>query len=96
MDHNKKQLLLTHTPQLEKAHLWSPCGGGLVTKWYPTLVTLRTVATRLLYPWDFPSKNTGVGYHSLLQEIFTTQELNSNLLHWQADSLPPSLLGSPF
>ena len=23
--------------------------------------------TRLLHPWDFPGKNTGVGYHHLLQ-----------------------------
>ena len=26
--------------------------------------------TRLLCPWDFPGKSTGVGCHSLLQEIF--------------------------
>ena len=25
--------------------------------------------TRLLCPWDFPGKNTGVGYHFLLQGI---------------------------
>ena len=28
---------------------------------------------RLLSPWDSPGKNTGVGCHALLQEIFTTQ-----------------------
>ena len=28
---------------------------------------------RLLCPWDFPGKNTGVGYHFLLQGIFPTQ-----------------------
>ena len=28
---------------------------------------------RLLYPWDFPDKNTGMGCHSLLQGIFPTQ-----------------------
>ena len=27
-------------------------------------VTPWTVATRLLYPWDSPGKNTGVGYHA--------------------------------
>ena len=37
--------------------------------------------TRLLHPWDFPSKNTGVGCHFLLQEIFLTQRLNPGLLH---------------
>ena len=26
--------------------------------------------TRLLHPWDFPGKNTGVGCHFLLQGIF--------------------------
>ena len=29
--------------------------------------------TRLLCPWDSPGKNTGVGCHSLLQEIFPSQ-----------------------
>ena len=50
---------------------------------------------RLLSPWDFPGKNTGVGYHFLLQGIFLTQGLNTCLLHWQADSLPLSYLGNP-
>ena len=35
---------------------------------------------RLLCPWDFPGKNTGLGSHSLLQGIFPTQELNLSLL----------------
>ena len=38
--------------------------------------------TRLLCPWDFTSKNTGVGCHFLLQGIFPTQGLNLWLLHW--------------
>ena len=33
--------------------------------------------TRLLCPGDFPGKNTGVGCHFLLQEIVSTQRLNS-------------------
>ena len=37
--------------------------------------------TRLLCPWNFPSKNTGVGCHVLLQGIFPTQGLNLGLLH---------------
>ena len=32
-------------------------------------------------PWDFPGKNTGVGCHLLLQEIFLTQGLHQGLLH---------------
>ena len=50
---------------------------------------------RLLSPWDFPGKNTGVGCHFLLQGIFPTQGLNPSLLHWQSDSLPLSHEDSP-
>ena len=52
-------------------------------------------ACRLLCPWTFPGKNTGVGCHFLLQGIFLTQGSNPHLLcllHWQADSLPLSHL----
>ena len=35
---------------------------------------------RLLYPWAFSSKNTGVGCYALLQRIFLTQGLNLSLL----------------
>ena len=51
----------------------------------------------LFYTWDFLGKNTGVGCHFLLQGIFLTQGSNTyllHLLHWQADSLPLSHLGS--
>ena len=51
--------------------------------------------TRLLCPWDFPGKNTGVGCHFTLQGIFTAQGLNQHLLHWEADSLSLSHQGSP-
>ena len=51
-----------------------------------------TVARQALFhPWNFPGKNTGVGYHFFLQGILPTQGLNLsllNLLHWQVDSLP--------
>ena len=55
--------------------------------------------TRLPCPWDYPSKNTGVGCHFLLQGIFQIQGLNPHLwqlLDWQADSLPRSHPGSPY
>ena len=52
-------------------------------------------SVRLLYPWNSPGKNTGVGCHSLLQEIFLTQVSNQHLLHWQVgSSLPLSHQGS--
>ena len=40
-----------------------------------------TVAYRLLLPWDFPGKSTGVDCHFLLQGIFSTQGSNPGLLH---------------
>ena len=52
---------------------------------------------RLLCPWDFPGKNTGVHVHFLLQGIFPAQGLNLclvHLLHWQWILLPLCHLGS--
>ena len=46
---------------------------------------------RLLCPWDFPGKDTGVGCLFFPQGIFPTQGSNPHLLgflHWQTDSLP--------
>ena len=43
-------------------------------------VTLWAVAHRLLCPWDYPGKNTGVGCHFLLQGISLTHGLNPHLL----------------
>ena len=50
---------------------------------------LWTVACQALLSMGFPSKNTGVGCHFLLQGFFPTQGSNPPLLHWQTDSLPP-------
>jgi len=46
----------------------------------------------------YPGKNTGMGFHALLQGIFPTQGLNLCLLcllHWQAGSLPLAPPGEP-
>ena len=54
--------------------------------------------TRLLCPWDSPSKNTAVGCHALLQGIFLTQGLNSRLPAspaLQVDILPTEPPGKP-
>ena len=48
-----------------------------------------------LHLWDSPGKNTGVGWHALLQEIFLTQGLNPCLLHCRQILYPLSYLGSP-
>ena len=52
-----------------------------------------------LCPWDSPGKDTGMGCHALLQEIFLTQGVTRKQTHisyvyllWQAGSL---LLGPP-
>ena len=55
-----------------------------------TLVTLWTVASQA---------PLSMGCYFLLQGIFLTQRVNPHLLHllhWQANSLPLSHLGSPF
>ena len=44
-------------------------------------LTLCNPMDRLLRPWDFPGKSTGVGCHFLLQRIFPTQGSNLGLLH---------------
>ena len=51
---------------------------------------------RLLCPWDFPGKKTGVHCHSLLQGTFLTQGSNLYHLWWQADSLPLSPALNPY
>ena len=38
-------------------------------------------SNRLLCPWDFPGKDTGIVCHFLLQGIFPTQGSNPGLLH---------------
>ena len=64
-------------------------------------LTLRSYGlwpARLLCPWNFPGKNTGVGCHFLLQRIFLTQVSNLGLLrllNWREDSLPLSPQGNP-
>ena len=67
----------------------------LVTKFCPNILqTCGLEPARLLCPWDFPGKNTGMGFHFLLQEIFPTQGMNPCLLYWQVDSLPLSHQGN--
>ena len=52
--------------------------------------------TRLLCPWNSPGKNTGVGFHSLLQGLSTTQGLNPGFLHFRQIFYCLSHQGSPF
>ena len=63
------------------------CIGLFVTPW--------TVAHQAPPSMGFPSKNTGVGCHFLIQGVFLTQGSNPCLLYRQADSLPLRQMGSP-
>ena len=51
--------------------------------------------TRLLRPWNFPGKSTGVGCHFLFQEISPTQGLNPGLPHCRQMFYRLSHQGSP-
>ena len=50
---------------------------------------------RLLCPWDSPGKNTGVGCHALLQQMFPIQGLNPGLLNCRQIPYCLSHQGSP-
>ena len=54
---------------------------------YLVKVRVSQVSPALDCPCNSPGKNTGVGSHFLLQEIFLTQGLNPSLPALQADSL---------
>ena len=69
-----------------------------VTKSCPTLLQpYELQSARLLHPWNFLGKNTGVSSHFLLLRIFPTQALNPCLLAScvEVDSLPLSHWGRP-
>ena len=51
--------------------------------------------TRLLCPWDFPGKSTGVDCHFLLQVIFPTNGSNPGLHHYGQTLYCLSHQGSP-
>ena len=56
--------------------------------------TPLTIAHRVPLSMAFSRQEYWVGCHFLLQGTFLTQGSNLNLLHWQADSLPLSQMGS--
>ena len=53
-------------------------------------------SARLLCLWVPPGKNTGVGFHALLQSIFLTWGLNLGLPHSRQILYHLSHQGSPF
>ena len=75
------------------------CAQLFVTRW---TVAYQAPPTRLLLPWEFPGKNTGVGCHFLLQGNFPNPGVKPGSPALQADTLPSeppekssSHLGSP-
>ena len=71
-------------------------GESEVAQSVPTLCDPRGLQPpRLLHPWDFPGKSTGVGCHFLLQGILPTQGLNPGLPHCGQTLYPLSHQGSP-
>ena len=56
----------------------------LVAQSCPTLCDPHGLQpTRLLFQWDFPGNNTGVGCYFLLQGLFLTQGSNLRLQHYR-------------
>ena len=86
--------------QLAQVQVLSMCAKLLQSR--PTLWPYRPQSPRLLCPWDFPGKNTGVGCHALLQVSLSPgmKPTSPTSPALQADSLPaePSgkLLTLPF
>ena len=58
-------------------------------------MTPWTAARQAPLPWDSPGKNTAVGSHSLLQEIFPTQGSDLGVLHSRQILYCLSNQGSP-
>ena len=68
----------------------------VLTIWFNSLQCYGLQPTRLLCPWNFPGKYTGVGSYSLLQGIFPTQGWNPGLLPCRQILYHLSHQGSPF
>ena len=62
----------TDRDKYPRTEVWDTCMLNCV--WL--FATPWTIPTRLLCPWIFSIKNTGVGYHFLLQGVFPSQGLN--------------------
>ena len=81
----------------KKPNVWDLTPSGPFSSWQPQICVWDSLRphglepTRLLFPWNFPGRTTGVGYHALLQGSFPTQGWNPvsctgrwTLYHWVA------------
>ena len=98
--YNADTLMMLYNDMKEKILILSPAW----VAWHAYSATSDSLRPHGLQPtkhlclWNFPGKNTGVGFHFLLQGIFLTQGSKSrllHLLHWQKDSSLLSHLGKP-
>ena len=105
-------LLLTEEPWVLCFHLWNRVeqeeqwgplesetpSHAVYAKLLQSYLTLCDPMTIACQAPLSPGKNSGVGCHAVLQEIFPTQGWNPHLLyflHWQAGSLPLAPPGKP-
>ena len=63
--------------------------------WLTLFQPLGLQSARLLCPWDFPGKNTGVGSLSLLQGNLSNPGIKPRSPTLQVDSLPAEPQGKP-
>ena len=90
---NKDTHLITDTHVSTKM-----CMHAYVVNCVLLFATPRTVPPRFLCRWNFPGKNTGVGYHFLLQGIFPNQGIKPESLASPALAggfFTPALPGKP-
>ena len=59
--------------------IWISSSPVICSVIFDSLQPHRLSPARLLFPWNSPGKNTGVGSHSLLKGIFLTQGLKCHL-----------------
>ena len=77
---------------LPYTHCWFGLSHSVVSN---SLQPSGLYPARLLYPWDSPGKNTGMGCHALFREIFPTQGSNPGLPHCRRILYHLSHQGSP-
>ena len=82
---------LSHAQETHSGHVYCVCV-CVCSVMSNSLWSHELQPARLLCPWDFPGKNTGVGCHFLLQGIYLTQ-IKSVSTALQVDSLT---LGPPW
>ena len=66
-DKNKTNSCISHSPDMTAAAAAAAAAAAELLQSCPTLRPHGLQPTRLLRPWDFPGRSTGVGCHCLLR-----------------------------